>query len=83
MNYKRKPQIVVSKDSNVRASAPVKSNSNIKKQKNRASLPIDENPNQQSGFVGDDEVTETMSIGEETVGGINEVQSYLSRNAPI
>ena len=62
---------------------PVKTNSIIRKQKKRASM-VDENPNQQSGFVGDDEVTETMSIGEETnLGGINEVGSYLSRNAPI
>ena len=38
-------------------------------------------------YVADDEVTETMSIGDETHAGINEVQSYLSgglsgRNAP-
>ena len=78
MNYKRKPQIVVSKEKG-RVTEPAQSI--VRKAKNfRPSLPVEENLHQQSGFVGDDEVTETMSIGEETVhGGIHEISSYLSR----
>ena len=42
-------------------------------------------PEQGSGFVGDDEVDESLSIGEETYGdgGVIGVGNYLSRNVPI